>query len=194
MTCHDLDIWLSAHLADIFDKLALIPDEDRFDMSLRDYFLLEYTDLLAGHPKHSSLWRIIVDYLQAAGEEGRCRLKEYIMHVGLDLSPPEPTLANGDADGMEDDAMDVEDDVDPKFRHIRDLREICASLRLDDEYLVISQVLAEKMIRTGEFGIAATIYASSGDTDGLSRLADRVLDTYISTGWWRMACATSTWS
>jgi nuclear pore complex protein Nup85 len=183
VTCHDLDIWLSAHLADIFDKLSLLPDEERFDMSLRDYFLLEYTDLLAGHPKHSSLWRIVVDYLQAAGEEGRCRLKEYIMHVGLDLSPPEPVQPNGEVDGMDgDDAMDVEDNVDPKFRHIRDLREICASLRLDDEYLVISQVLAEKMIRTGDFGIAATIHASSGDTDGLTRLADKLLETYIIAG------------
>ena len=183
MACHDLDIWLSAHLADIFDKLALLPDEDRFDMSLRDYFLLEYSDLLAGHPKHSSLWRIVVDYLHAAGEEGRRRLKEYIMHVGLDLSPPEPAVISEHPDGLDaDDAMDVEDDVDPKFRHIRDLREICANLRLDDEYLVISQVLAEKMIRTGDFGIAATIHASSGDTDGLSRLADKLLETYVIKG------------
>lgn len=179
MTSHDLDIWLSAHLADIFDKLALIPDEERFDMSLRDYFLLEYADLLAGHPKHSSCWRIIVDYLQAAGEEGRCRLKEYIMHIGLDLSPPD----NVPTESMNaDDEMEVEDDVDPKFRHIRDLRETCASLRLDEEYLVISQVLAEKMIRTGEYGMAATIYASSGDTDGLSRLADKLLETYVYKG------------
>lgn len=28
MGCHDLDIWLSAHLGDVFDKLALIPDDE----------------------------------------------------------------------------------------------------------------------------------------------------------------------
>ena len=84
--CHDLDIWLAAHLADVFDKLAMVPDEDRwvdviveshvaefrrFDMSLRDYFLLEYTDVLSGNDKHNHLWKVIADYLNAAGDEGR---------------------------------------------------------------------------------------------------------------------------
>jgi nuclear pore complex protein Nup85 len=26
--CQELDIWLAAHLGDIFDKLALIPDDE----------------------------------------------------------------------------------------------------------------------------------------------------------------------
>lgn len=31
MGCHDLDVWLAAHLGDVFDKLDLMPDdEDRY--------------------------------------------------------------------------------------------------------------------------------------------------------------------
>lgn len=26
--CHDLDLWLAAHLGDVFDKLALVPDDE----------------------------------------------------------------------------------------------------------------------------------------------------------------------
>jgi nuclear pore complex protein Nup85 len=26
--CQELDIWLAAHLGDVFDKLALIPDDE----------------------------------------------------------------------------------------------------------------------------------------------------------------------
>jgi nuclear pore complex protein Nup85 len=28
MGCHDVDLWLAAHLGDVFDKLALIPDDE----------------------------------------------------------------------------------------------------------------------------------------------------------------------
>lgn len=28
MGCYDLDVWLAAHLGDVFDKLALIPDDE----------------------------------------------------------------------------------------------------------------------------------------------------------------------
>jgi nuclear pore complex protein Nup85 len=26
--CHDLDLWLAAHLGDVFDKLAMVPDDE----------------------------------------------------------------------------------------------------------------------------------------------------------------------
>jgi nuclear pore complex protein Nup85 len=175
--CNDLDIWLAAHLADLFDKLAMLPDEERFDMSLRDHFLLEYADLLAMHPRHASFWDIIVDYLYAAGPEGRLRLKEFIMHVGLDAPPP--TISPDAAD--EDDAMEV-DIADPKLEHFAKIREVCASHELEEEFEAISQIIADRMVKSGQYGIAATIYATSGNAVGMSDLADSLLGVYVAEG------------
>ncbi|KAK4687468.1 nuclear pore complex protein Nup85, partial [Tremellales sp. Uapishka_1] len=164
MGCHDLDIWLAAHLGDIFDKLVLIPDdEERFETSLRDYFLLEYTDLLQTNPKSSALWRIICDYLSAAGEEGRNQLKSYILHVGL---------------GSTDD----EGGEEAQYKHFMQIKDACVELKLEEEWKTISQVMADKLVRRGNLGMAATMSLQAEDGYALSRIAERILDSYITQG------------
>ena len=189
-SCHDLDTWLVAHLSDIFDKLAMIPDdEDRFDMSLRDYFLLEYAELLQSNPKHAALWRIVADYLTAAGEEGRSRLREYIVRVGLgwdDAKGKSRDLAQGQGGAVEDE-MQVEnaDEVaeeDQRLRRFAEIREACIELKLDEEWRIVSRVLADRLVRKGEVGIAATMYLQAEDADGLSRVAETILDAYVHRG------------
>lgn len=145
-------------------------------MSLRDYFLLEYADLLAQHPAHLSTWRIAADYLHSAGPEGLARLKEFILHIGLGISEP-PSEAS---EPIGDTAMDVEEEtIDPKFLKFQAIREICGDFRLDEEWATVGQIMADRLVRSGEYALGATVYASADDSFGLSRLADRLLGIYV---------------
>lgn len=224
MGCYDLDKWLAAHLGDIFDKLVMIPDDEeryvgllqsssdyRFEVSLRDYLILEYAEVLQTNPKHAAFWRVTCDYLAAAGDEGRNRLRSHILHVGLGLLDPKgkgkgKSKANGDARSdltEEDHDMDsgVEAEAsasgaDPtrkqtsddgaksrqRFEHFEDLREACHELRLEDEWKMISRIMADKMMRRGEYGIAATMCLQAEDGFALSQIADKIVDAFVQHG------------
>ena len=150
----------------------------RFVMSLRDFFLLEYADLLSEHPKHASTWRLAADYLYVAGTEGRKRLGEYILHVGL-MPPPQE-------DGQGDQDMEVEL-VDPQVEYYTHLFEACQELGLLDQWKIISQVMADRMMRQANFGNAATMYAAADDVYGMARLSEKVFETYITEG--KLSCS-----
>jgi len=182
MDSHSLDRWLAAHLGDVFDKLALIPDdEERFDTSLRDYYLLDYADMLQESPSQVDLWRVICEYLAAAGDDGRNRLREYVVHVGVLLghnkSKGKDKEANGD--------MDVEDDDDEAISQLQrftELREVCTEFKLEDEWRTISKTVSEMLIRRGELGIAASICLASEDGFLLSRIAEKILTAFVDSG------------
>lgn len=184
MGCHDLDIWLAAHLGDVFDKLALVPDdEENFDTSLRDYLLLEYSDMLMDSPNQVDLWRVISEYLAAAGSEGRARLKEYIVHVGvrLDTGKPRDKTVNGDMD-VEVESIDDGQPQDDTALQLRELRETCENLRLEEEWQIICAITSQRLMLRGEYGIAATLYLMAEDGYGLARIAEKILDTYVASG------------
>jgi nuclear pore complex protein Nup85 len=156
MDSHELDRWLAAHMGDVFDKLAIIPDdEDRFDTSLRDYYLLDYADMLLDSPSQAELWRVICEYLAAAGDEGRNRLREYVLRVGI----------RGD-----------------ELEKFTQLREMCVEFKLDDEWRTISKTIAEMLIRRGELGVAASICLASEDGYLLSRIAEKILAAFVDSG------------
>jgi nuclear pore complex protein Nup85 len=182
-----MDSWLAAHLGDVFDKLALIPDdEERFDSSLRDYFILDYTDTLSGNPKHAALWRITADYLSAAGDEGRIRLRSHILHTALGLDWRAKGKGKETVAAPAEDAMEgVEEDgpaQDKRFEHFTELRECCVELRLEEEWKVISKVMADRLVRGGEYGLGATMCFQAEDGEGLSRIAEKIVDVYINEG------------
>lgn len=180
MGCHSLDSWLAAHLGDVFDKLYLIPDdEERFDTSLRDYFLMAYADMLLESPSRGDLWRPIAEYLAAAGDEGRKRLKEYIVHVPIDLDEP-----RGGAEGGEDDiSLDGEENqIDARFKPFAEVQDVCLQLHLDEEWRMITKIHAERLIRRGEFGLAAMLCRLGEDGYTLSRIAEKILTTYVDQG------------
>ena len=155
----------------------------RFETSLRDYFILEYAELLQSNPKHIALWRIICDYLAAAGDEGRSRLRSHIVHVGLGLDVKgkgKETYPDGKGtdgtngpDGMEDDGIEAQ------FRHFTEVREACVDLKLDDEWKMISKVMADRLVRKGDYGLAATMCLQAEDGYALSRIAELILDAYV---------------
>lgn len=181
MGCHELDRWLAAHLGDVFDKLALIPDdEERFDTSLRDYYLLDYADMLQESPSQGDLWRVIAEYLAAAGPEGRGRLREYVLHIAVRLGREKKDKGR--------ETMDVEDGeqddktASPDFQQFTELRELCAEFKLEDEWRTISTAVAEQLIRRGDLGIAASICLASEDGFLLSRIAEKIFASFVTDG------------
>ncbi|WVQ98889.1 hypothetical protein IAU59_006020 [Kwoniella sp. CBS 9459] len=193
MGCYDLDIWLAAHLGDLLDKLELIPDdEQRFEIPLRDYFLLEYTEILQNNSKHSAFWRVVCDYLNSAGQEGRNRLGPHIMHIAINLDRDRNQKGKDkestDAPSAQiDEGMDVEGsgaqkEIEEAVRLLDEVRAACGEYRLDEEFKMISQILAGRLIRKGEFGMAASMSMMAGDGWALSRIAENILEAYIVDG------------
>ncbi|WRT67281.1 uncharacterized protein IL334_004248 [Kwoniella shivajii] len=191
MGCYDLDIWLSAHLGDLLDKLELVPDdEQRFEIPLRDYFLLEYAEILQNNPKYSAFWRVICDYLNYAGQEGRNRLKSHIMRISISLDSTQKGKTkqiDSQTAINQDEGMDVEEEGESKeiqeaVRLLDEVRAACGEFKLEEEFKMISQILAGKLIRIGEYGMAASMSMMAGDGWALSRIAETILDAYISDG------------
>ncbi|WWD09982.1 hypothetical protein V865_008114 [Kwoniella europaea PYCC6329] len=189
MGCYDIDVWLSAHLGDLLDKLELIPDdEERFEIPLRDYFLLEYTEILQNNPKYSAFWRVICDYLNYAGQEGRNRLKSHILRISISLDGVSKSEARKDkADGMdveepEDGRGEQTKEMAEAVRLLDEVRAACGEFKLEEEFKMISQILASKLIRKGEYGMAASMSMMAGDGWALSRIAEKILDSYIMDG------------
>ena len=154
----------------------MIPDdEERFETSLRDYFILEYVELLQNNPKYPALWRIICDYLAAAGDEGRRRLRNHIERVslGLDVKEKEKGM---DGAGIE------ENRIEAQFRHFTEVREACVELKLDTEWKSVSKIMADRLIRKGDYGLAATMCLQAEDGYALSIIAEKILDTYLDHG------------
>ena len=151
-------------------------------MSLRDHFLLAYAEVLSEHPKQASLWRITAEYLNTAGDEGRSRLREFILHVALQGTGT-TEAEEQDVEIVEDRSMDVEEGkIDSRFQHFAELRETCFDLKLEEEWKTISKIMADRLMRGGDYGIAATMLVQAEDGYGLSRLADKILEVYIRRG------------
>ncbi|WVQ78536.1 hypothetical protein IAT38_000622 [Cryptococcus sp. DSM 104549] len=199
MGCYDLDLWLAAHLGDLLDKLQLIPDdEDRFDLSLRDYFLLEYVEVLQNNTKHAAFWRMACDYLNAAGEEGRNRLKAHILRVAIPLERDlKGKGKQAEPSAPEADGMDVEGDApapgegseaetkgmgSEAIKLLDEVRVVCTEFRLEKEWIEISTVLATRLITLGSYGAAASLSVMAGDGYTVSRIAECIMNVYIEDG------------
>ncbi|WVR05312.1 hypothetical protein IAU60_002326 [Kwoniella sp. DSM 27419] len=184
MGCYDQDLWLAAHLGDLLDKLELVPDdEQRFEIPLRDYFLLEYTETLQNNPKHAAFWRVICDYLNYAGQEGRNRLRSHVTHIAINLDRKGKNKQVENGGGMEVEGEAEEDrGVEEAVRLLDEVRAACGEFGLDEEFQTISQVLAGRLIHQGEYGMAASLSMMGSDGWALSRIAEKILDAYILDG------------
>jgi nuclear pore complex protein Nup85 len=156
----------------------------RYEISLRDYFLLEYADLIQTTPQGQANWRIVCDYLSAAGDEGRNRLRTFIVHISLNLGQIKsaPKAANGTEGGMEVENPSTTSVADDQFTHFTQVREACEELRLEEEWRTISKIMAERLIRKGEYGMAAAMCLQAEDSFSLSLIAERICDAYLSKG------------
>lgn len=196
---YQLDTWLAAHLGDVLDKmLLLVDDESAYDISLRNFFLLEYAELLQGSTQGRGLWKVVSGYLVKAGKEGKRRLGEHLMRVGLQLGGAEghrpARQSSGNAEGMD---VDAEHDTSTttttattpqtqarsgKYDHMSDVLNACRELGLERERHEISRVIADQLIRQGEYGVASAMCMEANDVHGIGKLADRVVEVYIRHG------------
>lgn len=180
--CHQLNTWLAAHLGDVFDKLELVDDSDKYEYSYRDYFLLEYADSIMDSSSEHDLWRVIAQYLAAAGEEGRNRLREFIVRVSVRMSPIDK--GKDKSANAEDEGMDVEgsDSVVAQFQDLIDLRATCQECDMKEEFEMIGQIVAERLVRRGDYGKAAAICLMAENGFTLSRIAEKILSAYVEDG------------
>lgn len=178
--CHELNTWLAAHLGDIFDKLELVYDNDKYEYSFRDYFLLEYADSIMDSSSEHELWRVIAQYLAAAGEEGRNRLREFIVRVSVRLD----SSSSKEQEAITDNGMDVEgsNSVVAQFQDLIDLRATCQEFNLHEEFETIGQIVAERLVRRGDYGKAAAICLMAENGFMLSRIAEKILTSYVEQG------------
>ena len=202
---YQLDTWLAAHLGDVLDKmLLLVDDESAYDISLRNFFLLEYAELLQGSTQGRGLWKVVSGYLNKAGTEGKRRLGEHLMRVGLQLGQAEgeqgtatgshgpERQSNGNAEGMD---VDAEHDTTTtttttpqtrarrgKYDHMSEVLNACRELGFERERHDISRVIADQLIRQGEYGVASAMCMEANDVHGIGKLADRVVEVYIRHG------------
>ncbi|GMK54991.1 hypothetical protein CspeluHIS016_0200470 [Cutaneotrichosporon spelunceum] len=177
----NIDTWLAAHLADVFDKLSMVPDDDEFDMSTRDYLLLAYADSIMDSPSQWKLWRVIAEYLATAADEGRSRLREYILHVAL----PFASTSGNDKQGttMDVETEDGEDAVEDRdMKHFFDLQNTCMSLNLHAEWREICTILANSFMRRREYGRAASLATQARNLEVLERIAESIVSTYVADG------------
>lgn len=179
--CHQLNTWLAAHLGDVFDKLELVDDNDKYEYSFRDYFLLEYADSIMDSSSEHDLWRVVAQYFAAAGEEGRNRLREFIVRVSVRLTPNEK---GKDKAAEAEDGMEVEgsDSVVAQFQDLIDLRAVCQEFDLKAEFEMIGQIVAERLVRRGDLGQAAAICLMAENGFTLSRIAEKILTAYVEQG------------
>ncbi|WVN86702.1 uncharacterized protein L203_101874 [Cryptococcus depauperatus CBS 7841] len=190
MGTYILNPWLSAHLSDILDKLSLIPDdEEHFETSLRDYFLLEYAQMLQDSLQGKAFWRVVCDYLNGSGEEGRERLAEWLKRVYIPLEQDFKSNSDVDAFGQDEEGMDVEQTLETAsgkdgeaVKLLEEVRSACFEFNLPDVWTDISQVLAKRLMHAGKFGMAATLALMGRDGWALARIAEKVMERFTIAG------------
>jgi nuclear pore complex protein Nup85 len=81
--------------------------------------------------------------------------------------------------------MDVEGDSeegDDQYAHFGAIKEVCEEMGLEEEWQTISRMIAELLIRRGDYGIASTMCVQAGDGQTLSRISEVILDAFIRQG------------
>jgi nuclear pore complex protein Nup85 len=110
------------------------------------------------------------------------------VHVGLglekDAKGKSKEVPNGDHHHAGPNGMDVEegDTVETEFQHFTELRAVCMELKLEEEWRTIASITADRLVRRGEYGMAATMCLQAEDGYGLSRIAEKVVDAFVQHG------------
>ncbi|KAF9482632.1 hypothetical protein BDN70DRAFT_966723 [Pholiota conissans] len=167
---HQLDCWLSAHLADLMGALQLIestPNDDS-GLSTRDHYILSYADYLHSDP---ALWRITVDYMYSCNALGQSRADEILLRVPLRLHEQnldlkvESGIRAGDIVGV-----------------LRDVNKTCFEYKRENVRRTVCRIGAQTLVADKDYGLAISYCISAEDWRGLGRIVDRVLDEYVASG------------
>lgn len=169
---NSLSTWLVAHLADLLDKIEVVdaPEPGSEQLTLRDHFVLSYADGLLAD---ASLWRIAVDYLATCGEVGRARMRQVVR--GVDLEEP----VGGEEGEMEVEGANGAESEGKGVRVVDDVIGVCAKHGLDEEMVAVCKAWSEVLIGEQRYGEAVAYCVKAGDPKRIARIAERVLDEYV---------------
>ncbi|KAH9479690.1 Nuclear pore complex protein Nup85 [Psilocybe cubensis] len=167
---HQLDSWLSAHLADIMEFIDLIDStvDEESEISIRDHYVLSYADHLHSDP---ALWRVTVDYMYSCGEIGQKRADEVLLRVPLKLHQQNSNL-------MVDSRIRAGDIVGV----LKDVNKTCFEYKREHVRRTVCRIAAQTLVSEKDYGLAVSYCTSAEDWRGLARIVDRVLDEYITSG------------
>ncbi|KAF8449374.1 Nup85 nucleoporin-domain-containing protein [Boletus edulis BED1] len=169
-----LDPWLSAHLADMMEPLALVDKDPNEDSGLtpRNFYVLSYAQYLHAD---SALWRITVAYMYSCGKIGAKTADEVLVRVPLRLhgvGSSNATENNADEHVSKGDLSGI----------IKDLNATCHEYERENVRRSICRIAARTFVQKKEYGLALSYCSSAEDWPGLGRVVDRILQEYIYTG------------
>ncbi|KAM0786288.1 hypothetical protein ACM66B_001767 [Microbotryomycetes sp. NB124-2] len=175
--------WLVAHLADLLDKLALVDHvaDDAYALTLRDYFVLSYTDILQ---TDWTMWRVTVDYLGTCGVEGLARMAKVLESLPLDeaLVKAETLVVDAETSAMDVVEESTADKDEPKTSVAEDVIRVCVEYGLVEQMSTVCKAYAERLSEQQRFGEAIPFCVRAGDWKRIARISDRILETYIVEG------------
>jgi len=140
--CNQLSLWLSTHLTDLLEKLDLVDDDDdeTYELPLRDYFVIQYADmLLMSNPGY---WEIGCDYLSGCGAQGVGRIREILRRTRLGLESSKGVRQISDTTMSCEEGQDIEVDraADEPLETINAVIKVAAEHGLEDERREICRV------------------------------------------------------
>ncbi|CAG8524251.1 10465_t:CDS:10 [Paraglomus brasilianum] len=157
--CENIDIWLAAHLADMFQKLKFVDaptinggflsiNNTQPQCSLREYYLLSYAELLV---TSTSLWQVGFEYFRHCPLFGRSYMQQLIARMPTDSEWKTQKILN-----------------------------ICKVNELHEEARIICKQAS--IWKKKRYASAILYYTKAGDTPRLTKIAHNFLDEYIETG------------
>ncbi|CAE6511949.1 unnamed protein product [Rhizoctonia solani] len=188
-----VDPWLAAHLADIFEKVETLDPHGEiaqtYGVSVRDYFVLAYAEHLHSDP---TLFEIELEYLGRCGAVGRERISVVICHIPVLPPPADPKASASSVSKLK--SLGVDDQGLPLAPRIVDagmwegydrvdkLLSVCDQLGLHDESQEICKVVAQHLTREKNYGLAISYCAFAKDVRGVGRIATLLLEEYVQNG------------
>ncbi|KAF8693120.1 Nup85 Nucleoporin, partial [Rhizoctonia solani] len=188
-----VDPWLAAHLADIFEKVEALDPQDEiaqtYGMSIRDHFVLSYAEHLHSDP---TLFEIELEYMGRCGAIGRERIAAVICHIPVIPPPTDPKVSEKSLSRLK--SLGVDDQGLPLAPRIVDagmwegcdrvdkLLSVCDQFALRDESREICKIVAQHLTRTKSYGLAISYSAFAQDVRGVGRIATLLLEEYVQNG------------
>ncbi|CCO29196.1 Nuclear pore complex protein Nup85 AltName: Full=85 kDa nucleoporin [Rhizoctonia solani AG-1 IB] len=188
-----VDPWLAAHLADIFEKVETLDPHDEiaqtYGMSIRDHFVLSYAEHLHSDP---TLFEIELEYMGRCGTIGRERISAVISHIPVIPPPTDPKASEKALSRLK--SLGVDDQGLPLAPRIVDagmwegcdrvdkLLSVCDQFGLRDESREICKAVAQHLTREKSYGLAISYCAFAQDVRGVGRIATLLLEEYVQNG------------
>ncbi|KAK4049902.1 hypothetical protein OIO90_005291 [Microbotryomycetes sp. JL221] len=183
---NEISIWLSSHLSDLFDKLDLIPTtqqhhhpqfegkrEEEEEESLRNYFILNYTDCLKND---ETLWKIEIDYLITCQQQGLKRISILLENKSLN----ETLFSNKQSKQQE--SLENSNENHDETNVAQQILDLCIEYGLEHSFVKICKTFAQTLTDQQNFGQAISYCLRIKDWKKISIIVDKILDTYVFQG------------